>query len=212
MNSDTIEISMSEFETMITSAMHKPIASTGKPYFLGGEALIQFSSGMEGEEPSVFWLVDQSNHTIRPFESDEALAAAFGSGVEEAKKRCVHVAHPTISSSGEIMDGVLKGYELLGSEHAVHSDGTAKPVDVSLYHLKKRYGKPINPASEEKAVTMLDNLLQSLSAGQDGVSSAAIEKIKRNERFLAHLVNALSYGGYSVQDCKKEIIRKAKQQ
>ena len=200
-----------ELNDMVSSFINKPVATSGRPYFLGSHGLIKFSDGVDGESPSIYWLVSEKDHTIRPFESDAALTAAFGPGVEEAKSKCVHVAHPSISSNGEIADGVLKGYEILDSEHAVHEDGSALPMDVSLHQLKKRYGKPINSASEEKAVNMLDNLLSSLSAGQDGISAAAVEKIKRNERFCAHLINSLSYGGYSIQDCKKEILRKSKQ-
>ena len=200
-----------ELNDMVSSFINKPVASSGKPYFLGGEGLIKFSDGVDGEAPSIYWLVSEKDRTIRPFESDAALAAAFGPGVEEAKSKCVHVAHPSIANNGEITDGILKGYELLGPEHAVHNDGSALPVEVSLHHLKKRYGKPINSASEEKAVNMLDNLLSSLSAGQDGISAAAVEKIKRNERTMAHYISALAYGKYTVSDIKREILRKSKQ-
>jgi len=200
-----------ELNDMVSSFINKPVATSGRPYFLGSHGLIKFSDGVDGESPSIYWLVSEKDHTIRPFESDAALAAAFGPGVEEAKSKCVHVAHPSIANNGEITDGILKGYELLGPEHAVHNDGSALPVEVSLHHLKKRYGKPINQDAEEKAVNMLDNLLSSLSAGQDGISAAAVEKIKRNERYVASLVNALAYGSYNVSDVKRSIIAKSKQ-
>ena len=58
----------------------------GNPYFLGDHALIKFSNGEGNYGEDTYWLVDKENHTIRPFESDMALDAAFGEDLETALK------------------------------------------------------------------------------------------------------------------------------
>src|ERR1035437_9729047 len=131
----------------------------GRPYFMGDYALIRFSSGEEGFGPEVYWLVDQSNHTIRPFESHMALDADFGEDLQTALQNAITVTPPLIDQNGDITDGVLADFSLLGPEYAIKEDGTSKPMDFSPHQLKGRYGKPIDENTEGMATEIVDGFL-----------------------------------------------------
>jgi hypothetical protein len=187
---------------------NNPIDS-GRPYFMGPHAIIKFSGGEEGYGPSVFWLVDKSNHTIRPFESHMALDAAFGDGLQEALSKVVTVAQPKIDNNGDIKEGVLTDFNVLGPEYSIKEDGTSKPLHFSPHQLRSRYGKPVNEEAETKAEQEVDNLLNELSRNENGSDMTAkfINGLRKDHQLMAFYISAIAYGSYSIDDIKKEIIR-----
>lgn len=172
----------------------------GKPYFMGEHALIKFSGGEDGFGPATYWLVDKSNHTIRPFESQAALGRAFGPGYQEAIQNHITIAPPAIDEHGNIHDGVLADFSVLGPEYAVKEDGTSKPLHFSAHQLRGRYGKQIDDKSEgmsSKAMEMLVRHLKEHEA-KTGIPARFIEHITTDHQLMAFYISALAYGEYTL--------------
>ena len=179
----------------------------GKPYFLGGHALIKFSSGEEGFGPDTYWIVDKSNHTIRPFESHMALDAAFGEELESALSNAVTIAPPMVDDAGHISQGVLTDFTLLGPEYAIKEDGTSKPLHFSPHQLRGRYGKPVNESVEQLATEVVDGLLGLLKTNEDRTNIPAhfINKLKEDNQLMAFYISAMAYGDYTISDIYSDI-------
>lgn len=179
----------------------------GKPYFMGDHALIKFSGGEGGFGPETYWLVDKSNHTIRPFESEMALDAAFGEDLEEALKKVVIVSPPMVDDTGNINDGVLTDFTLLTPEYVIKEDGTSKPLEFSPHELRSRYGKPINESLEQLATEAVDGFLDLLKAneGKTNIPAAAIGKLKSDNQLMAFYISALAYGDYTLGDIYSDL-------
>ena len=194
------------------SQMSSNPVQDGRPYFLGDEALIHFSSGEEGYSRDTFWLVDKGNHTVRPFESNMALDAAFGNDLETALQNAVMVSSPQIDSNGDITDGVLADFSLLGPEYAIKEDGTSKPLDFSSHQLKGRYGKPINENVENLAAEAVDGFLGLLKTNEDktNIPGSFISQLKKDQRLMAFYISAMAYGNYSLNDIYSDISRRFK--
>ena len=185
-----------------------PIDS-GRPYFMGQHALVRFSGGEEGYGPEVFWLVDKENHTIRPFESHMALDAAFGDGLQEALTKVVTIAQPKTDSNGDIREGVLADFNILGPEYSIKEDGTSKPLHFSPHQLRSRYGKPVNEESEVKAEREVDGLLNELAQNKNGSDMTAkfINSLRKDTQLMAFLIGAMSYGNYDKNDVHAYILK-----
>lgn len=194
------------------SQMSSNPVQDGRPYFLGDEALIRFSSGEEGYSRDTFWLVDKGNHTVRPFESNMALDAAFGNDLEAALQNAVMVSSPQIDSNGDITDGVLADFSLLGPEYAIKEDGTSKPLDFSSHQLKGRYGKPINENVENLAAEAVDGFLGLLKTNENktNIPGSFISQLKKDQRLMAFYISAMAYGGYNLNDIYSDISRRFK--
>jgi len=179
----------------------------GKPYFMGDEALIKFSSGEEGLSAGTYWLVNKKDHTIRPFENHMALSAVFEEDVEKALNNAVTVSQPMIDDDGEISDGVLADFTLLGPEYEIREDGSAKPLHFSTHQLKGRFGKPVNEKAEEKASTELDGFLTMLKDNEDktGIPPAFIDGLKEDEKLMAFYVSSMAYGKYTLKEIYSDI-------
>ena len=184
----------------------------GNPYFMGDYALIKFSSGEEGYGSETYWLVDKSNNTIRPFESENALSAVFGEEVQNAIQNVMIVTPPVIDSSGNITEGVLTDFTILGPEYSIKEDGTSKPLDFSPKQLSNRYGKPIDENAENKGAEVLDGFLEKLKENEAKTSIPAsfLDKLKQNEQLMAFYISAAVYGGYTLSDIFEDISRRYK--
>lgn len=182
----------------------------GTPYFMGDHALIRFSGGEEGYGPDTYWLVDKSNHTIRPFESHMALDAAFGADLQQALSNIVTVTPPVIDGQGNITDGVLHDFTILGPEYVIKDDGTSKPLHFSPHQLKSRYGKPIDESTEELATEVLDGFLGLLKTNEHktNVPSAFIASMLKDHQLMAFYISALAYGEYTLQDIYTDVVRR----
>ena len=181
--------------------------SDGTPYFFGNEALVTFSAG-EGEyAPNTYFLVDKNAKTLTPFVDDQALQSAFGEDFEAAKSSAVTVAIPTIGEDGSIQNGIFKGYHILGAEHAVQSDGSAKKAEFSPFDLSRRYDKPVDDGAEKKALSELDELLNQIrvEGEAEGIPPGAIDKLMKDQKLIAFWVNSLAYGGYDIADVWTDI-------
>ena len=184
---------------------------SGTPYFMGEHALIKFSSAEGGFGPETFWLADKKLHTLRPFESHAALQNAFGDGFDEAMKHVVHLVAPRVHSSGEIVEGVLRDYNIMSPEYAIKEDGSAKKLHFSPHQLRTRYGKPSNAKAESDSANKVEALLDKLKKSEQvGVSADFVDKIKKEPHLMAFYISALAYGGYHIHDVFTDIFRRAK--
>lgn len=191
--------------------MAEPVQD-GSPYFLGDEALIRFSG--EGENvPVTFWLVNKNDHTIRPFESHMALDAVFGSDLPDALQNVATIAPPQVDEEGNVMDGVLADFTVLGPEYAIKEDGTSQPMDASPHQLKSRYGKGIDENAEGTATEVLDGFLNRLKGeeSQSGIPATFIDQQRNDEKMMAFYISALAYGEYTLGDIKADIAQRFNQ-
>ena len=181
----------------------------GNPYFMGDQALVKFSDGGEGG-PSTYWLVDKSNHTIRPFESDMALDTAFGSDLQTALQNTMTITSPTVDKDGNITDGVLADFTILGPEYAIKEDGTSKPMDFSPHQLKGRYGKPIDENIEGLSAEVVDGFLGLLKNNEKKTNIPAkyIQELKNDQQLMAFYISAMAYGNYTLNDIYSDILRR----
>lgn len=179
----------------------------GKPYFMSDQALVKFS---EGEGGSTYWLVDKTDNTIRPFESNMALDAAFGDDLEEALTHAMTITPPQIDNDGNISDGVLAGFNILGPEYSIKEDGTSKQLHFSPHQLKGRYGKQIDEGVENLAAEAVDGFLGLLKSNEDKTSIPAnyINKLKNDQQLMAFYISAMAYGDYSLGDIYTDISRR----
>ncbi|MFA5696353.1 MAG: hypothetical protein WC917_02805 [Bacilli bacterium] len=179
----------------------------GTPYFMGDEALIKFSTGEEGFGPGTYWLANKKDHTIRPFESHMALDAAFGDDLKEALSRVVTIHQPIIDKDGEITEGVLADFSLLGPEYAIKDNGTTKPIHFSTHQLKSRFGKPIDEKAESMATEALDKFLSLLKVNEDktGIPPKFIDNLKEDSKLMAFYISSMAYGKYTLKDIYLDI-------
>ena len=193
-------------EEEINQANPTPIHD-GNPYFMGDHALIRFSAGEEGLGPDTFWLVDKSNHTIRPFESHMAMDAVFGEDLKDALKNAMTVATPQVDGQGNIVEGVLSDFTLLSPEYAIKEDGTSKPLHFSTHQLRSRYGKPVNESLEQLATEAVDGFLGLLKTNEDktNIPGTFINKLKSDHQLMAFYISSLAYGDYTLGDIYSDI-------
>lgn len=181
--------------------------SGGRPYYLGGQALVKISGGEGGYGPEVYWLVEKKDQTLRPFESETALKNAFGEGFETAMNHVVVINPPKIDENGEIMEGILKDYNILSPEYAIKEDGSAKKLRFSPHQLKSRYGKPIDMNAEGLASEAIDGFMNHLKGqeGQTNIPAGAIDELKQDTPLMAFYISAIAYGGYKLDDIYADI-------
>jgi hypothetical protein len=179
----------------------------GTPYFMGEHALVKFSSGEQGFGPETYWLVDKKMHTVRPFESHEALQNAFGAGYDQAMQHMATVIAPNVSSEGDVTDGVLKGFNILSPDYSIKEDGTSKKLQFSPHQLKQRYGKPIDMNSEGLATEVVDGLIEHLKKQQHktGITPAFLDGLKKDHHLMAFYISAMAYGKYHLSDVYHDI-------
>lgn len=182
----------------------------GTPYFLGDYAIVQFSNGGAMVGPTTYWLVDKSNNTIRPFESESSLRNVVGEDFDSLKQNIVTVTPPSVNEENEIADGVLRDFTILGTDYSVKEDGTSKPLRFSPSQLKKRYGKPIDENAEGLAAEALDGLLGMVKT-RSKVSDTQINKLKKDSQLMAFYISALAYGGYTLDKVYKDILKQVKE-
>lgn len=186
----------------------------GKPYFMGDQALVKFTSMESGFGPDVYWIADKKMHTLRPFESHAALQNAFGDGLETALQHVVSVSPPTVDTKGEISDGILRDFNILSPDYSIKEDGSAKQLHFSPHQLRSRYGKPVNPDGENNATEKLDGFLSVLKQQENdtGIKANFIDSLKRDHHLMAFYISAMTYGGYGMEDVYKDISRRSKRE
>ena len=106
---------------------------------------------------STTWLVDTKKKVLRPFMSEEAFKNAFESP-EEAEKAVITVSAKELGPGGS-----LEGFKPLQGEQGVKDDGSMDDIDFSPAQVERRYGKTSDPASENKALSMLDGVLGNIN-------------------------------------------------
>lgn len=145
--------------------------SKGTPIFLSKSALVRLVNESDPNTSSL-WLIDVPKKILRPF-MDESQFDVMFDNPEEARKAVVTL------SSNELADGgILDDYQVLDNEFGIGPDGEIKEVQFSNHELQQRYGQPVNPEMENKAVTALDHLFSTIdpsSATQAPTTQAPVE-------------------------------------
>ena len=144
----------------------------------------------------VTWLVDGSNNTIRPFESETALMNFYGGNVP------VESIIP-LDASALVEGGPLAGYQVLSSDYRVKGDGSSTGLDFSNSQLTSKYGAATNQEAEEASWRSVYGFLDLLK--NEGISEATINNIKNNDSQMAYYMSALAYGGYSFGDIYSDV-------
>lgn len=217
MDNEALENQNMEMEPEMGQGMDQMFMDTtpvqdGMPYFMGDEAIVRFTSDSDGYGPATYWLVNKTDNTIRPFESESALKRAFGAGFETAKKHIVKLVSPEIDENNEIEGGVLSGFTVLGSDYAIKEDGSAKPLQFSPGQLKKRYGKPINEDAENKAINVLETMFNKLKSREGGeITPNQIDNLKKDSQLMAFYISALAYGNYTPANIYLDIKKRLKE-
>jgi len=179
-----------------------PMNGQGAPYFKGSYALVKIA-GVDGYDSNTVWLVDVNDKTMRPFESDQAIAKFYGMPVAELSKSVNHV-NADIFGQGN----ALSGFTPLSFEYAIKEDGRAKAYTGDASTLALRYGNANYDSNLEMAMTSgLDGFMDVLK-NTPGISSSTIGKIGKDQSLMAFYISSLAYGGYTLGDIFKDIKRR----
>ncbi len=182
-----------------------PTTTGGKAqsYFMGDYSLIRFNgAGPSGNmNQGTVWLVDPKTNSMRPFQNASALSNFFDEPVDINDIP----VHDASSLSG---GGPLEGYQLLNSEYAIKSDGTAKRLDYSASELATRYGSGIDQGLEQEASMMLDGFMDLVKNTNAGIDQATLKKLAGDDNQVAYYINALAYGGYTLNDIYRDMKKK----
>jgi len=136
-----------------------PDDSPVTPFFIGDHSIVRITNP-NNPNASTIWLVDSKKKVLRPFISEKAFRNAF-ENAEEAEKAVV-----TISSRDLGPGGALDGFKPLSGTQGVKDDGSMDKIDFTPAQLQRRYGKPSDPASENKALSMIDGIFGQLKNQQ----------------------------------------------
>lgn len=183
---------------------NQQMSTSGSAYPLGDYSLVRFKDlGPAGymSDQQIF-LLDNTNRSLRPFQNMAALQNFFDGEVDPDKI----VVRPAtdLAPGGPLGSNAGKpGYQLLGSEYAIQSNGTARKLDYSISQLSERYGAPVNEETEHTMYMSLKGALKMFE--DDGIDSNQIAKIKKDKELMAFYISAMTYGGYSLGDIYSDI-------
>ena len=164
--------------------------SNGEPYFLGDYGIVQYGGA--------YWFVDNESKTLRPFES----VAAFNN-LTDPEDRNVPQVDASAFEDGKLLDG----YERLSSDFAIKFDGSYKTYEPSK--IRARYGNSsIDVTSEQEAWMVLDGFLDLVATQDETISAATLDKIRTDKTLVAKYLNALAYGGYTLEDVYRDFARR----
>lgn len=177
---------------------------TSIPHFSGPYALIRISG--EGSTPNSLFLVDTQDKQIFPFADQAAVQAAYpGLSQDEID------AHTTMVPAAIFNTGNgLSGYQLFtDAGHSIQDNGVLPDAPASDAALSDNYGQQTNPQAVNAATTALDgfsNLLESGAAGTT-LGGDIVKNVMSNPTMVATYVNALAYGGYTLQDVYQDMLK-----
>jgi len=133
--------------------------SPASPFFIGDHAIVRITNPTN-PNASTLWLVEAKKKILRPFASEQAFKNAFED--PEAAMRAVI----TISTKELGPGGSLEGFKPLQGAQGVNEDGSMDDIPFTEGQLQDRYGKPSDPMSENKALSLVDGLMGKLQTNQ----------------------------------------------
>ena len=175
----------------------------------GRDALVTFAG--EGATPNQIFLVDQENKQVIPFSSMRS-AINYFSRVSGAPVTAgdINAVLSEIPSSTLSQGGSLEGFFPVNMENGFNEDGHLLNPAPSNANIQARYGKDVDRDEEVKQYKLLDGfvkLLSSGAAGKSNVTPAELAKLTSSDTTMAFYINALTYGGYSLQDVYQDMVR-----
>jgi len=153
--------------------------------------------------PAVY-LVDHNTHNLQPFLNEMAFENAFQDRADEAWNSIETVTEDDLNQGGR-----LAGYQVLGTENGIREDGSVpEPDGPSPAAISERYGRDNNEDTNWTAYLAVDGFLDLLRiTPNSGVTPATIDAIKNDPSKTSMLMNAVAYGGYTLEDIYKEVKR-----
>ncbi len=183
--------------------------SSGSAYFANGnDALITIAG--EGYAPQQLFFVDQTNKQIVPFSSMQSAINYFTNvtgGPVSAQE--INAATTQVPSSVLGAGSALEGFVPVQAANGFDENGHLVNPAPSNANIQARYGRPVDQNAELKAYTALDGfskLLQSANLGST-VTPQEITKLISDPTTMGFYINALAYGGYTLQDVYQEMVR-----
>jgi len=128
----------------------------------------------------------------------------------QADNGIVSVGDPSSTGYGNLGPQTLASINANTSVPNTQTGGTGSPAQVNTQNLQDNYGYETNTAAENRAVGALDgflNLLQSGAAGTTPISKSQLNKMVNDDGLMSKFINALAYGGYSIQDVYEDMLK-----
>ncbi len=176
--------------------------SRGGAIFSSGQDASYFVQLAGQDDPNVggapdLYKLDPSTKTLHPFTVSEYKTWAAGKD-ENAIRQYIKTVAPDVFAAG----GVLAGYSLVTDpSYSVKADGTHKKyLDPTVAQVTSNYGKAEDASTTRNAFSLVQKFVNSLSTGAGGVSSDFIRNIAQDPVLLRGYVNAIGYGGYTIND------------
>lgn len=179
------------------------IGGKTKNYPLGEYSLVKFDNS-----PTVF-LVDFKNKELRPFLSEEAFNTSYPHPEEAWKSIHVLPSQEHINPLGALGD-----FNLLSTEYGVTNNGVfMKDPDYRLNNVKKKYNQP--EVSIDEFNNNKNKLFYILDAfgknNKSKIDQAFLNKQLSNPELMAFYGNAITYGGYTLNDIYKDLKKREMQ-
>ena len=187
---------------------------SGKIFMRGDQALVMFSDDLDGPGPastSTVWLVDKTTKTLRPFLSVTAFNGYYRGVTDfatEWQKGTITTLPSTILNSP---NSDLNQFKPLPDSMGIQNNGTI-PADTGLSEadLGKLYGMAYNEDASKATLSILDNYLKLVKDTPDtNIPDSLIDSILGDHTRIALYTNALTYGGYGLNDVYRDIKRQA---
>lgn len=165
------------------------------PYFRGKQTLIRFTDDPNKE----IYLIDSDTKNIIPFVDDSAFFNYYGILPTDPSVRVTEI------DSKEVTSGVFNGYKTLPNSEGVQIDGKMPKVkDYSVTNLY--YGKEFDDNKNKAGFTAVTGFLKTLKTlPNSGIDENTISKALTDNNQLAFYVNAVAYGGYSLDDIYRDL-------
>jgi len=156
-------------------------------------SLVKFANS-----PTVYF-VDKEAKTLVPFVSAGAFESYYGENAQEAWDSIEEI---------EPIDSRISGY--VYSKEMVAQDGTMPKIDTSVANIQNRYGKTNSEESNYKAYQTLNGFLNLLkgNATDAGLDVMTLDSILNDSNAIGKYMNALAYGGYTLEDVFKDVKQK----
>jgi len=180
----------------------------GTSYFANGNDAIVT---IQGDNSQQIFFVDQVNKQLVPFSSMQSAMNYFSTvagrqvSAEEINSSLSQVPSSVLSPGGG-----LDGFVPVNPVNGFDEQGRLVNPAPSNANIQARYNKPVDQNSEMRAYTALDGfakLLQNAGLGST-VTPQEITKLISDPTTMSFYINALAYGGYSLQDVYQDMARR----
>jgi len=183
--------------------------ASGTAMFANGQDALITLSG-QGATPNQIFLVSNETKQLIPFSSMQSAMNYFSTVTgHQVTPDEINASLTTIPSSSLAVGQSLNGFEPVDITNGFNEDGQLLRPAVSNANIQARYGQQVDTGAETKAYTSLDGFVKLLSDANVGstLSPTEVTKITSDPTMMGFYINALAYGGYTLQDVYQEMVR-----